>query len=400
MKKLLKIILLLLFIAAAWMFLKDDNEVVLPEPSPAVSEEPVVTLDNGMIEGVVAFPYPSKGNGLFGNYDCLSPDEQTLYVQILQKIADLNFTFTLDHVDHETYSKVITAIRHDYPELFWLTGGYKYQQSEWTSSSITVYMDTLIDEEKIPSMYGELMNALDTMTAQTAQYTSSFDLAVFVHDEIIRQCDYNLDAARAGDPDSLAPASTSYSSLVMRSPVCSGYAAGYQLVLRTLGIPCGRIRGTDASSAPHEWNYIIIEGEACHVDVTHDDPLSEDSSFISDVSHIYFGLTDEEILKTRTMDTDQYLPSCTDDSYNYFKYKGLFVNTYSFDTVKYLVENYSDNGNIQIRFSSTEEMQAALDDLSNELYPRIFEIYPYYNNEGHVSYSTHDFFPVLTLFYN
>ena len=77
------------------------------------------------------------------------------------------------------------------------------------------------------------------------------------------------------------------------SSVCAGYAVTYRLVLEILGIEnCVIVNNKEASDpAYHIWNYVKLDGNWYHVDVTWNDSPSDTAR------NDYFLLTDEELRK-------------------------------------------------------------------------------------------------------
>ncbi len=94
---------------------------------------------------------------------------------------------------------------------------------------------------------------------------------------------------------------------------CECYSRAYRLLCRLAGLDCRYIVGVVGE--PHAWNIIKINGQWVHVDCTHDDPTPDTPGR---VQHLYFGMSDATISRTRTWDRDKY-PACSTESLWYMK---------------------------------------------------------------------------------
>jgi hypothetical protein len=146
---------------------------------------------------------------------------------------------------------------------------------------------------------------------------SEFDKEKIVHDYIINNTSYDYINYTN---DTLADdVFEYYGSLLAGSAVCEGYAEAMKLLCNLSGIECIIAIGMAPDSAEgHAWNIVKIDGEYYHVDVTKNDPITEDGTEI--LTYYYFNITDSEMARTVSWDTGAY-PKCssTENSY-YHKY--------------------------------------------------------------------------------
>ena len=117
------------------------------------------------------------------------------------------------------------------------------------------------------------------------------------HDYIINNTKYDKENINGS---SSIPSSTAYGVLHDGLGICSGYADTMSLILDKLKVKNYRI-----SSKTHVWNYVYVEGEWNHLDLTWDDPTSDDDTD---------KLTDEYFL----ISTEK-LEEKNDDEHNYNK---------------------------------------------------------------------------------
>ena len=92
------------------------------------------------------------------------------------------------------------------------------------------------------------------------------------HDYIINNTKYDSNN-KTGASD--IPSSTAYGVLKDNIGICSGYADVMSLLLDKLNVKNYRI-----SSESHVWNLVYIEGEWRHLDVTWDDPVTNNGTDI------------------------------------------------------------------------------------------------------------------------
>lgn len=92
--------------------------------------------------------------------------------------------------------------------------------------------------------------------------------ARYLHDYIIKTCEYDVAACETNDTSPAAR--TAYSVLVRHLAVCEGYAMAYRYLLDKLGIKSEEVISEEMA---HCWNYVQIGGNWYHVDVTWDDPV-------------------------------------------------------------------------------------------------------------------------------
>lgn len=83
--------------------------------------------------------------------------------------------------------------------------------------------------------------------------------------------------------------STAYGVLFEKNGICSGYADTMSLFLEKMNIKNYRV-----SSDTHIWNLVYIEGEWKHLDLTWDDPLSNDNK--DNLTDEYFLISQNELL--------------------------------------------------------------------------------------------------------
>ncbi|HEY9062021.1 MAG TPA: leucine-rich repeat protein [Pseudobacteroides sp.] len=120
---------------------------------------------------------------------------------------------------------------------------------------------------------------------------------------------------------------TAYGALINGIAVCDGYARSFQILMNAVGIECSMIVGdfdslngtlspsritrSNGEKWKHAWNIVKINNNYYQVDVTADDPVSNDDTEI--LSHQYFNISDKQMGTDHRWDRSAYTP-CVEDS--------------------------------------------------------------------------------------
>lgn len=135
-----------------------------------------------------------------------------------------------------------------------------------------------------------------------------------VHDYIVLETDYDIDNLKK---DTIpAKDYTAQGVLKDHIGVCRGYAEAFQLLMDKLNIEC-EIESGYAGEITHAWNNVKIDGEWYQIDVTYDDPISNEeiSGDKSNLRYDYFLITSEQIYLDHT--TKKALHDCVSEKYMY-----------------------------------------------------------------------------------
>ena len=135
--------------------------------------------------------------------------------------------------------------------------------------------------------------------------------ALCLHDWLLERCTYEKGAPHAHD---------AVGALVLGRAVCDGIAKAYKFLCDRAGIPCALVTGYDrVSGGRHAWNALYVAGRWSHVDPTDDLPARAGDR----PSRAYFGLSDEEVLRGRSIDPG--CPACP-QGLGYFESIGMVAD--------------------------------------------------------------------------
>ena len=107
-----------------------------------------------------------------------------------------------------------------------------------------------------------------------------------IHDYIINNSSY--DKERSDNKVINYKSDNAYGVLIENHGLCGGYTDAMMLFLEKFKIPNYKI-----ATENHVWNYVFVDGEWLHLDLTWDDPVSSDNKNILDDS--FFLITDSEL---------------------------------------------------------------------------------------------------------
>lgn len=175
----------------------------------------------------------------------------------------------------------------------------------------------------------KLEYAIEQATSVTDESMTDIEKALAVHDYIILNCSFDTTYSKR----------SIYDCLVKRSAVCVGYALAYKEIMNRLNIECEVIISREMN---HAWNYIKIDGDWYHVDVTWNDPLTEANfDYYSRVMHDNFMLSDDGIKNTEPPHYDwdtNGLPEADNNFYDDFFWNETESGIFKIDDYWWYIE--------------------------------------------------------------
>lgn len=169
-------------------------------------------------------------------------------------------------ISPESLVEVISSVIKDDPYLFFVNGqlSYSYRPGGCVLSLSPTY--NLVGENAFKA-WEVCRIKVREMAAEAMRYGGEESRALFIHDEICRL--YRYDDELEGD--------SMYSFFVSGKGTCQAYTQLYTAVLRECGIEAHFVA---SDTIDHMWNYVKINGEWYHVDLTWDDSASS-GTFVS-----------------------------------------------------------------------------------------------------------------------
>ena len=317
-------------------------------------------------------------------YERLSDEEKELYLQMCARIEnhsedDIKLGAFKTKEEGEAAIKrvheILVELAYEQPQYFWvntntcLTNNVKIFGEYYATVKMVYIMDQDERAEKQVVFDKRVNEILDAANSKE----QLFDKVLYIYDEIMADTVYDHEVLELEKPPALKL--NAYGCLVGGSTVCSGYSMAFNFLMQKLGLESGvEFNSYDIYlefEDRHVWNYCKLDGDYYYFDLTWDDTLFEDEMYdpYIEYSHLYFAISKDELLKSNdTILNDVPTPYCDGTKYNYYIYKNQNVSKYSFDAVKPIILEQSNNKYIELRFDDAEQTLKAEDELMTKGY--------------------------------
>lgn len=244
-------------------------------------------------------------------------------------------------LDSNEIYMVKEAVLTDHPEVFWLTGDYRIGNNFHDGNYITLYSQYSYDE--IVAAIEEINVAAGEILSRIPDGAGEFERELIIHDMLVDYTSYDSEAA-SEESDSVEAFGV-YGTLVGRKAVCTGYARTAKMLLNRVGIESRLVSGMSKNSG-HMWNQVKIDEQWYNLDVTWDDPITDDDILYNRYS--YFNITDEQLAVDHEVGEDfsnmtyEYtedshyvttglynfdLEECTATDANYYMMNALYISS-------------------------------------------------------------------------
>lgn len=266
---------------------------VLCTPVSALTER-----DNGY-EHYYGDQLNERAKGIYDKLAELRDSDLKAKNEIEFRFPDIEEMSEIDKLNKD-FTNALTALRRDYPEIFWLDKSqalnYSYKKGTssisdvrllYTPTRTSAYRST----QAVDDMQVQLEAQIDALAEKALQRGGTYEQLLYFHDWLTLNNAYNSD--KLAGIDNVTPnAIEAVSALVSghkgkEGPVCEGYSRAFKLLCDEVGIPCILVSGTSSDSRGtfnHMWNEVMLNGQWYSVDITSDDPLinGEDTQGVSD----------------------------------------------------------------------------------------------------------------------
>lgn len=300
---------------------------------------------------------------LYYGYQSLSKEEKKVYRQIAEGLEQQEAEIRITPLSEERLMTVFNMVMIDHPEYFWIEGEFQYTTvedlNENTKTAIQLMPVYTVEKEQTESLKQQIEQQADAWIAEIDASFDAYEKIKSVYELLIREVEY--------DETSLYN-QTIQSVFLEKKTVCMGYAKATQYLLNKMGIFCTLVTGNilDEANSSHAWNLVRIGENYYYVDTTWGSPGYNAQGDREDaISYSYLCCSDKIISATHKANEDILLPSCTDESYHYYRRKGCWYETYDkeriWDVLKRDIETNSPK--TELCFQGEEEYQQAVQDL-------------------------------------
>lgn len=261
-------------------------------------------------------------------------------------------------------SRALEAYLLDNPECFYINNKYQIGVAKFLNvSRIKIQLEFTQNIKKIEDNKKALDAAADgVISSVISPGMTNYEKAVKLHDYLIQNVKYydyeNIE-------DIPFEKHTAYGALVGREAVCDGISKAYSILLKKCGIQSAVVVGRMADH--HAWNKVKIDNYWYNIDVTSDACGKERT-----VSHVYFSLSDEDILKSHVFDLTFSTPECN-NSLDYYSYNNYEITNQDIlsDKISKIVSNTKGDV-LEFRITNTTY---TIQDVVQKLYDMDFNSY-------------------------
>ena len=300
---------------------------------------------------------------LYYGYQSLSKEEQKVYRQIAEGLEQQEAEIRITPLSEERLMTVFNMVMIDHPEYFWIEGEFQYTTvedlNENTKTAIQLMPVYTVEKEQTESLKQQIEQQADAWIAEIDASFDAYEKIKSVYEFLIREVEYD---------ETSFYNQTIQSVFLEKKTVCMGYAKATQYLLNKMGIFCTLVTGNilDEANSSHAWNLVRIGENYYYVDTTWGSPGYNAQGDREDaISYSYLCCSDKIISATHKANEDILLPSCTDESYHYYRRKGCWYETYDkqriCDVLKRDIETNSPK--TELCFQREEEYQQAVQDL-------------------------------------
>lgn len=296
------------------------------------------------------------------------------------------------------------AIMWDHPDISWVRT-YSFYTDPATSAVTKLVPNYVMSREEINRQQAEVDAVVTEYISDITPDTDDYNAALKIYKRIAESLDYDSIALERqqrrrsrlkaeGKQDDLPDELRSvHGALVQKKTVCAGYAKAFQTLAQRVGLDCLYVCGDCHDGERHAWNIVKLEGNYYHVDATWGDRSNTDASKNNKgMSYSYFGLTDTDIRKSRSIDPRFPTPPCNSTDCNYHVRNRLMFDYYDHAAIKArileLFEEDPGRKSITLRFATKQVFSTALRYLTKN--GGMYEILRAANYNGQYYYYTND----------
>ncbi len=245
-------------------------------------------------------------------YNTLTDKQKQIYSALYEGVKDHSSTIDIRSLGANLtdLDMAFNAMDYENPQFFWMKSGYSYSHAGGKIYYIMPqYSRTASEAARLLPVLEATVKKIGT---EAMKQKTLFERIKYIHDTIINGCEYTLSGGEyIRDADG---------ALINGQALCEGYAKAFAYICQSIGIEAICVSG-ESNGGSHMWNLVKLDGSWYHMDVTFDDPISDEPM----CEYTHFGLTTANISKTHTIDNPFVIPTCTATKYNYYKATGTSI---------------------------------------------------------------------------
>lgn len=246
---------------------------------------------NRLLAGSVQFSKRTSSASPDAKYTIQLSDDALMKITVLKSEtaakkaaakALKNKKYSTNYYSDTSYYQIFVRMLQQHPE-------YNYNTVIWRNSNGAYGYhrgDGMTKKQQNAKMKEADEAAEDAVKKCIKSKMSGRQKAKAIHDYLIKNCEYDSQAASAGNKYN--DAFTAYGALVNGSAVCQGYSAAFNLMAQKCGLQAMTVCGTSRGIS-HAWTYAKIGSNYRYIDCTWDDTDGKKPGYE------FFNVTEDEI---------------------------------------------------------------------------------------------------------
>lgn len=283
-------------------------------------------------------------------YNTLNNECKNVYTAIANATKDLKESVKVNEYEYIDNQKALedveiamNAFFADHPEVFYVNNQYTIVTSkilfkDVISVNLTYSVASKSElEEKIVAIEKSIDNIMNGVVSN-----NPIEMQIYLHDNVAKNTEY-YDYTKIEDVPQ--DCHNIYGAFINNKAVCDGFTKAMQILLNKKDIESISVLGK-LETQSHAWNLVKLNDNWYHMDLTSNKSIKETKNNEPIILHSYFNITTEEISKTHTIENAEFIPKCTSDEYNYYKYKDKHITSeddFNNKLVKLLKNNEDPN---------------------------------------------------------
>lgn len=204
----------------------------------------------------------------------------------------------LNDVNKITNDSLLVSHINNYVHPYNSLGGSDDAMTTTISSSgeITINVNRFYNAEDIKKINTEVDRIIAELIDED---DDDYEKLKKVHDYIVNNTKYDVIANESENNESEYDSKRATGTLLEHYATCNGYTDAMAIILSKLGFKNFKVATTPEEisyeSTGHIWNAVYFDNNWVHIDLTWDDPVSEDGKDY--IYHKYFLVSNEEMAK-------------------------------------------------------------------------------------------------------
>lgn len=276
-------------------------------------------------------------------YDKASKQDKKNYEILYNAFLKHENSVKFKKMKEEKMLEILSYVRSDHPELFWVEPEFEYIQASEGKSMIFYpeYNSTIKETKKLKKQLKDISSQI----IAGIQATNDYDKVQAVYEYAIQNFEYVENSENNQNI---------LSAFINKKTVCAGYTKAIQYLLLEMGVDNTVIEGhtvdDPTSEIGHAWNMVKLNNDYYYFDATWGDVVEH----ITHACYGYFLMSDVEMLKAYIPDY-AYEPTINVNE-TWFMHKGQYMSSWNSQAISNLWAEALNAGRNYIEIKCSPEV--------------------------------------------